>query len=294
MQQCAELAGQLVGKGYQIAAQFYLAHSLHARGDFAGALALVEQAETAVRNKSLWPNSARQMEGYRVLLWLRQGNVGAAIAWAAMYQRPANTYEPSLTPLDYDRFALARTFMAQGHWQQAHTALADLLRNAEASGQSYFVISALVLQALAFQLQGDLDQALTPLARALALAAPEGYVRIFVDEGAPMAALLREALARGIAPEYVARLLASFSSVEASASPSAMRSAPHAQLAEPLTGREMEVLHLLARGASNRDVAEQLIISIGTVKKHVNNILGKFGVHSRTQAIIRARELDIL
>ena len=126
------------------------------------------------------------------------------------------------------------------------------------------------------------------LERALSLAEPEGYVRIFVDEGAPMAGLLRQAAERGIAPRYVHELLTAFGAPE-SAEPR------HAQpLIEPLSDREVEVLHLAAVGLSNREIAEQLYISINTVKAHTKSVYRKLDAHNRTQAINRAQELGLL
>ena len=124
------------------------------------------------------------------------------------------------------------------------------------------------------------------------LAAPEGYIRLFVDEGAPMLILLRQAHARSRVLGYVATLLRAFGEQNISDLPlSSPRPDP---LAEPLTGREREVLRLLLEGASNREIARRLVLSVNTVKRHVYNICGKLGVQSRTQAIIRARALDLL
>jgi LuxR family maltose regulon positive regulatory protein len=145
------------------------------------------------------------------------------------------------------------------------------------------------LQAVVLQAAGELGRALATLSVALTAAAPEGYTRLFLDEGPPMGALLQAALGRGIAPDDVTRLLVLFP-------PAPLKAGAVGQngLAEPLTAREIEVLRLVAVGASNQRVAEALILSVGTVKKHVNNILAKLGVHSRTQALVRARELGLL
>ena len=120
--------------------------------------------------------------------------------------------------------------------------------------------------------------------RALLLAQPEGYTRLFADEGAPMAALLRAAQQRGINTRYVAHILGAI----------APPASPAAALAEPLTPRELEVLRLIAAGASNQAIAQQLVLTLGTVKKYANSIFGKLGVRSRTQAIVRGRELGLL
>ncbi len=150
------------------------------------------------------------------------------------------------------------------------------------------LIKMLALQALALETQGNLDQALSALERALSLAEPEGYVRTFVDEGEPMARLLRRVLSRGIAPNYVARLLAAFGK-EAKLTSPAMES-----LIEPLSERELQVLRLIVAGLSNSEIAQELVIAVSTVKSHVNHIYGKLGVKSRTQAVARAQALGLL
>jgi LuxR family maltose regulon positive regulatory protein len=139
------------------------------------------------------------------------------------------------------------------------------------------------------------------LERALSLAEPEGYVRTFVDEGMPMAALLRKAAAGGLYPDYVDKLLAALESEikderkTPSSSPSPVIPGPGSSpLVEPLSGREIEVLRLIAAGLSNREIADELFLAIGTVKKHINNIFGKLNVRKRTQAVARARELGML
>jgi LuxR family maltose regulon positive regulatory protein len=171
---------------------------------------------------------------------------------------------------------------------QASRSLADLLHAAEAAGRMKSAIKILALQALVFHSQGDSEEALSALERALSLAEPEGYVRTFIDEGEPMARLLRLALSQGIAPNYVARVLSAFDE-EAELTPPAMES-----LIEPLTERELEVLRLIVAGLSNPDIAEELFIAVSTVKSHVNHIYGKLGVESRTQAVVTAQELGLL
>ena len=145
-------------------------------------------------------------------------------------------------------------------------------------------IELLILMALALQADDDIEGALRALQEALTLAEPEGYVRIFVDEGEPMVTLLRRAATAGIAPRYAASLLAAFPRASIPAQP----------LIDPLTARELEVLQLLATGLSNREVASELVIAPSTAKRHIANIYGKLGVSSRTQGAARARELDLL
>jgi LuxR family maltose regulon positive regulatory protein len=133
-----------------------------------------------------------------------------------------------------------------------------------------------------------LDGALSALERALSLAEPGGYMRTFVDEGEPMARLLRRALSKGVAPNYAARLLAAFGEEVESTSPMM------ASLVEPLTEREIEVLRLVAAGLSNPEISEELYIAVSTVKSHINHIYGKLAVENRVQAINRAHSLELL
>ena len=163
------------------------------------------------------------------------------------------------------------------------------------------LIQILNLQALASQDQREMEQALPALQRALSLAEPEGYVRTFIDEGEPMARLLRRALGQGIMPSYVGRLLAALgdvtkaklsSSVLSPGSGQALR--PSSPLVEPLTAREHEVLCLIAAGLSNQEIAQDLVIALSTVKSHINHIYGKLDVESRTQAVVKAQELSLL
>ena len=142
-----------------------------------------------------------------------------------------------------------------------------------------------MLRALALQGQDDQPQAAACIQQALALAEPDGFVRLFADEGEPMARLLRQAAVSGASTEYVSQLL------RVTGAPS---DSPSSTLVEPLSERELQVLRLIAAGLSNRQIADELVIAVSTVKWHINNIFGKLNVHSRTQALARARELGLL
>lgn len=163
--------------------------------------------------------------------------------------------------------------------------LAERYRAAARAGIRYAQIEIRILQALA---ASDDEQTLEYLAEALTMAQSEGYVRIFVDQGEALVPLLRRAAHRGIVPGYVARLLSaiadSFGTPPSVAQP----------LVEPLSAREIEVLRLLATGKSNQAIAAELVLSVGTVKAHNSSIYGKLGVRSRTEAVARARELNLL
>jgi LuxR family maltose regulon positive regulatory protein len=164
--------------------------------------------------------------------------------------------------------------------------------HAERGERTTKVIEILLLQALALQAADDLAESLARLERALSFAEPEGFIRIFVDEGPQMARLLYEAAIRGIAPDYAQRLLAAFP-VAAPEQPAESK-IPGSDLIEPLSERELEVLQLIGDGLSNQDVGKKLFISLHTVKAHTRNIYGKIGAHSRTEAVAKARALGIL
>ncbi|RPI50092.1 MAG: hypothetical protein EHM56_11410 [Chloroflexi bacterium] len=189
-------------------------------------------------------------------------------------------------PVPYGRepeyLILLRVLLAEGS-HGAALALSDrLLQQAQTAGRNGRAIEVLILQALAFQGSNDTPQALAALDRALTLARPEGYIRVFIDEGRPMMQLLNQARSHRLGAGYAAQLLLS-------------TRLPSAQpLIELLTAREIEVLKLIESGLSNDEIASRLVISLATVKRHISNIYGKLDVPSRTQAVFRARELRLL
>ena len=168
--------------------------------------------------------------------------------------------------------------------------LGRLLEAAEAGGPQGAVIEILVLQALARQLRGDLPAALAALERALALAEPEGHVRVFVDEGPPMADLLRRGCHRG---QRLRRLTPDSCSTRRGRAPAPRRTASDGGLVEPLSEREQEVLRLLATDLSGPEIARRLVLSLNTVRTHTKNVYAKLGVNSRRAAVRRAEELDL-
>ena len=241
-------------------------------------------------------------------VWLKQGKITEALAWAREPNLSVNGGEPAarLSFLrEFEHITLARILIAayvNGRSDDAiHEAvelLDRLLAAAEEGGRTGSAIEILVLQALAHHAQGDIPRALVPLQRALTLAEPQGYLRIFLDEGPPMSQLLAAAAAQGIMPNYVRSLLSAFPSPRpeqpaTSKTKSDIRY-PKSEIVEPLSDRELEVLQLIAEGLSNREIANKLYISLNTVKVHTRNINGKLGVNSRMQAVIQARALGIL
>jgi LuxR family maltose regulon positive regulatory protein len=157
---------------------------------------------------------------------------------------------------------------------------------AKAGGRAERVIEVLALRALALQAQGDATQALACLEHALTLAEPEGYVRLFVDEGQAMNELLRQAVSRGIVPGFVRKLLAAFLTPVPEMPPQA--------LIDPLSERELEVLRLLATSLSSTDIARELTIAVSTVRSHTKSIYSKLNVHRRLDAVERAKELELI
>jgi LuxR family maltose regulon positive regulatory protein len=164
--------------------------------------------------------------------------------------------------------------------------LERLLQAAEEGERMGSVLEILVLQALAHQVQGDIPAALMPLERALTMAEPEGYVRIFVDEGPPMTVLLEEAAKHGIAPNHVRQLLTATDSAED-------RMPVEQGLIEPLSEREIDVLRLLGTDLNGPEIAKKLIVSLNTIRTHTKNIYTKLGVNNRRAAVRRAEELDL-
>jgi len=167
-------------------------------------------------------------------------------------------------------------------------------RIVDAHGWVEWMIDTLIVQALAFQALEREEEALRTLERALTLAEPEGYTRIFLDEGLPMQRLLYRVAQRGIHPEYAGKLLAAFEATPAVKVQEPLPAIHPLPIVEPLTPREVEVLQLIAEGLSNREIAQKLYLSLSTVKRHNATIFGKLAVSSRTQAVARGRELGLL
>jgi LuxR family transcriptional regulator, maltose regulon positive regulatory protein len=269
----------------------------HARGQAGQALATLDAFAHLAYTRHFVPHLVDRGVAIRAQVELAQGNLAAAMCWAdasGLTSDDAPNY-----PREREYLILARVGLAQGRsdphspsLQEALCFLERLLHEAEINARMGSVLEILTVRALALDAQGKRHGALTTLERALRLGAPEGYIRLFVDEGAPMRALLRLAHARGITPDYVATLLLAFE--EQSPSEHPLNTDDPRGLVEPLTVREREVLRLLEAGASNRSIAHNLVLSLGTVKKHVSNIYGKLGVRSRTQALAHARVLHLL
>jgi LuxR family maltose regulon positive regulatory protein len=277
-----------------------LARVRQAQGDTAGAGALMRTIAQTLRTHPFPPHNAAPLDAWHARLCLGQGDLAAAARWAEERQlRTDGTPDP---PREVVYLTWARVLLAQGRAPAAVPLLERLLALAEAQGRMGSVLEVLVLAALARQAVGDATGAMGSIGRALALAEPEGYIRLFIDEGAAMARLLvRIRAARpGTQPssthyrDHLLALLGVPPDTVSGASTNAAREFDRHPLVEPLRERELDVLRLIAAGCSNRAIADRLAIAVSTVKWYVNAIYGKLQVESRTQAVARARELDLL
>lgn len=292
---CLELAsyGDIILRN-KVIGHLILARIRQAQGDEAGALAAIEESVRLTHRRS---PIAPWVEAVRTRLWLMQGNLEAAAHWALSWDLPLDDgLKYAVFPGEYS--TLVRVFMAQERLDKAVALLARMQAVAESSGRLGRLLELLILQALILNRQGDLTKALAPLTQALSIAERGGYVRTFVDEGAPMAALLQEAAARDAASPYGEQLLAAFDlnvahrdTIHQAPDETEVQGSP---LLEPLSDRELEVLHLVATGLSNQDIADKLVIAVSTVKSHTNKIFGKLDVQNRTQAVAKARGLGLL
>lgn len=250
-----------------------------AEGDLVAALDLLDDAER-LYNGDFSPN-VRPISALKARVRLARGDVGHALAWARERELTADdelSYER-----EFEHVTLARLLIAR---PQATRLLDRLLAAAERGQRTGSVIEILLLRALAHRELGDMPAALVALEQALTLAEPEGYVRAFLDEGAPMAALLRAAAHQGIARDYAHHLLASVDD-------SLPRMPTQRGLVEPLSQRELAVLRLLRTDLSGPDIARELMVSLNTMRTHTKNIYTKLGVGGRRAAVRRAEELDL-
>ena len=269
-----------------------------AQGDLDGALNLLDEAERWLSFRNPLPD-VRPIAALKTRVWVGQGRLTEALGW--VHERGLSVDDDLSYLREFEHVTLARVLIAEYKSDRADRSIHEafgllerLLKAAEEGGRTGSVIEILLLQALAHEVEGELPLALAPLERALTLAEPEGYVRIFVDEGPPMARLLYEALSLGIAPNYVQRLLAAFPVSEPEQPKPSKSQIPEFELIEPLSKREIEVLQLIAEGLTNQEIATRLYLSKNTVKVHTRNIYAKLDAHHRAGAVARARALGIL
>jgi LuxR family transcriptional regulator, maltose regulon positive regulatory protein len=267
-----------------------MARAREAEGDLRGALDILNEAERLYVS-DFFPN-VRPVPALRARVWIAQGRLGDALSWA---REQGLSVDDQLSYLrEFEHITLARLLLARYQGERAersaHEAarlLERLLLAAEAGGRTGRVIEILVLRALAHQALGDIPAALAALERAVTLAEPEGYVRIFADEGSPMTSLLKAAAKQETRRNYVRRLLAATSGIE--------HNGPTEQaLIEPLSERELDVLRLLGSELDGPAIARELMVSLNTMRTHTKNIYAKLAVTSRRAAVRRTAELNLL
>jgi LuxR family transcriptional regulator, maltose regulon positive regulatory protein len=272
-----------------------LARVLMARGDAEGAHYLIRKAGGLTPK---WP----LIWAWRARFWLEQGDVESAARWSREYEA---TEDYISYPRHFERITMARVLLGEGRTDEALDSLGNLLENAVSEGRMAHEIELRVLLALTSERLDATNETLEHLERALTLAEPEGFVRVFIDEGLPMAALLERVIRAPrddgshngppqIAPDIYAGTLLEHIALQAADSGNGTPRNGRAPGIEPLSGREVEVLELVAAGRSNAEIAGELYLSVGTVKAHVHHIFGKLLVRNRSQAVARARELRLL
>jgi LuxR family maltose regulon positive regulatory protein len=270
------------------------------QGDHAGALEAMGEAGRVVPDPAV-PGLLNPIPAQRARLLLARGEVIPAARWTE--ERGLAPDDDPGYPRELEYLVLARVLLAQDRPAQALELLGRLHAAATTQGRTGSVIEIQALRALALAAAGDQDAAVDALAQALMLGCPQGYVRVFADEGPPMAALIArlvtaqkadQAAARGVPLGCLARVLRAFGEQPAAAGAGRAAAAAVPGLVEQLTARELEILALLAAGTPNPRIAAQLVVSLDTVKKHVSHVLGKLGAANRTEAVTRARQLGLI
>ncbi|HUW94494.1 MAG TPA: LuxR C-terminal-related transcriptional regulator, partial [Anaerolineae bacterium] len=303
LQQSIELAGRwseiITASGYLVLTRVRLA-----QGDLSGAAEAIDRAQRLVAAWDISEIDDSFADVVQTRVWLAQGDFTALERWRERRDLTREAVAASLArdqgqvPPDYvqqiEYAALARFHVARQKSDEALQILMPTTRAAEKLEWNGVAIETLTLQALAFRAQGDVERALDALQRALKLGEPEGYVRSFLDEGAAMAELLREAASQGIALEYVNKLLTAFEVAEHGALEQPGPPPQARASAEDLSERELEVLRLLNTSLSSTEMADELVVSVNTVRTHIRSIYSKLGVHSRYEAVARARELKLI
>lgn len=270
-----------------------------AYGDLEGALELLDEAESLYMG-DFSPN-VRPIQALKARIWVKQGELEKALDWAR--ERKLSIKEEISYMREFEQITFARILLSQYQNDDSISSLHDaigllerLLKAAEEGGRNGSVIEILILQALAHQIQEDVPAALSALERALTLAEPEGYMRMFLGEGTAMSTLLREVAARKVLPNYTGKLLSAFEAerkgLDVESPPSAEPAS--ASLIEALSQRELDILRLFKTELSGPEIAQELVIALSTVRTHTKSIYNKLNVNSRRGAVKRAIELGLI
>ncbi|UCH58555.1 MAG: hypothetical protein JSV61_10075, partial [Anaerolineales bacterium] len=287
LETCLSLAQVIQHPEAGLMTSLWLARIALARGEYQRAEELVHAIELEA-NQVTGTINAPYIDGFLSMLRLSLNTTASqAVTYPEELSLPEEILASSFLYQKLDYLNQIRLLTSLNRYIEAETLAKRVLRVAESIGDTSVIIQLLALKALILQGQGDTTQAIVTLTLALQRGQPEDYTASFVDLGARMAELLRLAASQSIMPDYVARLLSLISEQDT------LPQMPP-RMVEPLSQRELEILRLVATGYSNQEIADQLVLAVGTVKKHLNNIYGKLGVQSRTQCILRAQELDLL
>lgn len=267
-------------------------YALFASGDIDEAFDILSQVWQVAHRTSAW---FEQITLSQEIEWhLYMDNLEAALHCISRaqldidepFKRSISSFKSSLLPLSF-----VQIYLAQKQYTKALTLASLDLKDMETRKSGHYIIRLFLMQALAYYGLNQEQQALASLTNALSLAAPEGHLRIFNHEGSKMIPLLQQARSAGIMPDYIDQILAV---INLRTKTITVKAPPHSQLVEQLSGREMDVLQLLAQGCTDKKIAETLVIAPETVHKHLKNIYGKLAVHSRLEATLRARELGMI
>jgi LuxR family maltose regulon positive regulatory protein len=280
-----------------ILAYITMARIHQAQANISAAQEAMERVIQVIRTSAVFPEAPHALELAQVKLWLSQGDIQAASHWVVSVEQRFDSDDPFRFEDELTHIAEARVWIAQNKLAEATRLLSRLEEIARSAGRMGRVIEVLLLQALALQKMGDAERSLLALTKCLSLAELEGYVRIFLDEGQPMHVLLTRWLVHadpGPIRDYANRLLAQFDAERGEAVVDRPNLSAVIDIVDPLTPRELEVLRLVAAGLSNRQIAAKLVLSEGTIKFYMHAIMQKLGVHSRTQALLIAREQNLV
>jgi LuxR family transcriptional regulator, maltose regulon positive regulatory protein len=277
----------VISTGYTFRARVQIA-----RGNLEAARAYLQEEERINQGYTPYFDISSEYRACRVRFYLVKGDVVAAAG--LVEENDLHSGDALSFRLEQDHISLARVLIAQGNLAEAEILLVRLAEAARSGGRFGRLINILNLRAVTLYALGNVAEALSVLEASLALAEPEGYLRIFVDEGKPMVDLLGLANKKGMHAEYTQRLLAGFPDFSLGLPSVVDIQRKNLGSTETLSGREMEVLQLIAGGLANKEIAQKLCISLRTVKFHTTGIYTKLGVEGRLQASVRARELGLL
>ncbi len=284
------------GKTDDIALAYNTLSRIHlAYGNWAEAVGAIEKAAQLIQTCSVFSEARSAIQTTQVRMWLVQGDWLAVDRWAATLENHFSSHDPFRFEDELTHITQARVFIAQKKLDEAIRLLSRLEEIAQSDGRMGRLLEIMILKALAMQSMGNTAQADIALTKCLTLAEPEGYLRIFLDEGQPMQMLLAKGLAHaGALREYAIHLLSQFDAQQQPITAAQGKASPTGNLVEPLSPRELEVLRLLRTDLTGPEIARECMVSLSTVRTHTQSIYAKLGVNNRRAAVRRAEELDLL